>query len=447
MANAILLQSGALRDFQPLGADGNPVYQAAPQLRAAIKRTLGEEVANLFAIPQRSEDGNRIDWYAPGGGSVVPWSSATPEEQRQAKEQLWAARERINETGRRMQSQQESERQVFGRLLEHVTSVPNEGHVQLVDGRPVMTFWGFHEHGARPDHDALSLLPVMEPDTAGTAAELADAEAGRRFRWWWLLLPLLLLLLLLLAFLLLRGCAPAGLPGLDPPNLGLPELAPHDRAPATQEALPADTVRLPETRVVIGADTGGIAGPDATIPELAAGKEMPAADALSETPDEALALPEEPPLDEAAAEQPVGDQVLPGPEPGVPPDSGEPLAIPPEAVESGSTDFLNGRWSADSGLMDRSGRPVDVEYEFKQGKGVARYRRSNGVVCEGPTSAAMSGGRLVITDGANIVCQDGVRFRKSRVECHMGDGGLANCTGSYATGESFSVGMDKANNN
>jgi len=137
------------------------------------------------------------------------------------------------------------------------------------------------------------------------------------------------------------------------------------------------------------------------------------------------------------------------PEPDTPPEpqsDGEPLVIPPEAIEGGNTDFLNGRWSADSGLMDRSGRPVEVEYEFDKGKGVARYRRSNGVVCEGPTSAEMNGGQLLITDSANIVCQDGVRFRKSRVKCEMGDGELADCAGSYTTGDSFSVGMNKVKN-
>ena len=154
--------------------------------------------------------------------------------------------------------------------------------------------------------------------------------------------------------------------------------------------------------------------------------------------------------EQTSDEQATDDQVPIEPAPVAPPvpqDSSEPLVIPPEAVEQGSTDFLNGRWSADSGLMDRTGRPVEVEYEFKQGEGVARYQRSNGVVCEGPTSAAMDGNRLVITDSANIVCQDGVRFRKSRVECEVGKGGLADCSGSYTTGDRFSVGMNKAKNN
>ena len=492
MANAILLQSGLLRDFQPLGADGNPVYQSAPQLRAAIRRTLGEDVADIFAIPQRSEDGSRIDWYAPHGGAVVPWSSATPEEQRQAKQQLQDVCKRIQETSRLMQAEHDSERQVFGRLLKYVTRVPGDGHVHLVDGRPVLTFWGFHEHGAPSDHDALMLLPVMEPVAAAvapssTATVQVNSESRRRFGWWWLLLPLLLLLLLLLAFLLMRSCAPGTLSGLGLPDLGMPDLGGPDHELTTEQGSTVEDARSPAARDGIESDVGDTTGADTALPELPEGGMPPAAESPEETsegpstgademlPDEPA--PEELPAgeegnDEQPANEPPGedqpiderpnevspdtvppdgqaadDQVPTGSGPTAPPvqqDSREPLVIPPEAVEQGSTDFLNGRWSADSGLMDRTGRPVEVEYEFKQGEGVARYRRSNGVVCEGPTSAAMDGSQLVITDSDNIVCQDGVRFRKSRVECEIGGNGLADCSGSYATGDRFSVGMNKA---
>ena len=494
MANAILLQSGSLRDYQPLGADGNPVYQSAPQLRAAIRRTLGEDVADIFAIPQRSEDGSRLDWYAPHGGTIVPWSSATPEEQSQAKQQLLAVSERIQETSRLMQAENDSERQVFGRLLEYVTRVPGDANVHLVDGRPVLTFWGFHEHGARADHDALLLLPVMEPAAAAVAPSSAavvqvDPGRRRRFSWWWLLLPLLLLLLLL-AFLLLRGCVPGSLSGLGLPDLGLPDFSGPSHELTTEQEPAVEDARPPEARDGVNADLGDVTGPDTALPELPADGMAPAAvpqEDVSEDPssdaDEMLpdtAVPDELPAgEEGRDEQPADEQpgedkpideqpnaetidVPPSDEqaaddqaptesgpivPPVPQDSSEPLVIPPEAVKGGSTDFLNGRWSADSGLMDRTGRPVDVEYEFKRGKGVARYRRSNGVVCEGPTSAAMDGSQLVITDTDNIVCQDGVRFRKSRVECKIGEGGLADCSGSYATGDRFAVGMNKAKNN
>ena len=77
MAGA-LLRSGSLSDFHPLGAVGKPVYSAASQLRATVRRLYGQDVADLFAIPKRHDQGDVIDWYAPEPGSVVPWSAATP---------------------------------------------------------------------------------------------------------------------------------------------------------------------------------------------------------------------------------------------------------------------------------------------------------------------------------------------------------------------------------
>ncbi len=464
--NAILLQSGGLRDYRPLGADGNPVYLAAPQLRAAMKRQLGNDIADYFAIPRRSDDGDRIDWYAPREGLVVPWSAATGEEQRAAKQELLTARERILETGTRMQVDEETERKAFGRLLQHVMSFPNQDHLYLVNGRPVVTFWGFLEHDAALDHDSLALLPVMEPDSVAAPATPASgsmaqaAGRGRRFgwlwRWWWLLLPLLLLLL----FLLLRGCdgwSPGGgLPGLpDLPGLPGPGKLPTG---GSVPDLPLDRgsgsgLQQPDLDASIDGDGSGPTLGESDMPEepgaTTANEEPPVPEETlpveGESPPETDVPPEEETL--PAEEEPMPEQE-PVPANAEPPSekekSGAPLVIPPEAVRDGSTDFLNGRWRSDAGLMDRTGRPIDVEYEFRDGEGVARYNRSDGVVCQGPTSASMKGSRLVINDRGNITCPDGVRFRKSRVECNVGQEGLADCQGSYATGENFSVGMTQA---
>ena len=43
------MRSGQLRDFQALGAVGSPVYSAASQLRAAMRRQISPEVADLLA--------------------------------------------------------------------------------------------------------------------------------------------------------------------------------------------------------------------------------------------------------------------------------------------------------------------------------------------------------------------------------------------------------------
>lgn len=224
MAGA-LLRSGSLSDFHPLGAVGKPVYSAASQLRATIRRLYGQEMADLFAIPKRHDQGDVIDWYAPQSGSVVPWSAATPDERKEALAAIESAKLRLLAESQALQANTETsaERKVFGRLLEQATRIPGEEHIYLVGGRPVMTFWGFHPLGAASSFDVIAKLaagtaaaaPIVAKEESLPAAEaealapVAAAEASeraidepspRRGWWWWLLLPLLLLLLLLLLF-------------------------------------------------------------------------------------------------------------------------------------------------------------------------------------------------------------------------------------------------------
>lgn len=218
-----LLRTGNLKAFHPLGAVGNPVYLAAPQLRVAIARRLGERIANSFALPQRNEDGDTIDWYAADSGPVVPWSAASPEERSQAREQLLEVRTKVQELAARMQQEEGSDRQVFGRLLEHVTSFPDDQHVYLVNGRPVITFWGFHDN-----EGALGTDPLLDLELARDDPKPEPKK--RRMPWWlWLLL---LLLLIGLGLLLLRSC--------QPPPAAIPE---HD---ATASAPPASSEPLPD---------------------------------------------------------------------------------------------------------------------------------------------------------------------------------------------------------
>ncbi|CAI8866295.1 SrfA family protein [Methylococcus capsulatus] len=211
----VLLRSGRLKHFLPLGATGQPVYRAASQLRAAIRRQLGQEAADYFAVPVQDEKGDTLDWYSAFDGDVVPWTSATPEERGPARASLLAARERLLEKSRALQASEDGEQQVFGKLLALATRIPGEDHVYLVGGRPVMTFWGFAQREEVSERDVLASL-----DVSGISASAARFEEGPgkippmpgRRRWWhWLLLPLLLLVGLLLFGL--KNCGPDGLSG------------------------------------------------------------------------------------------------------------------------------------------------------------------------------------------------------------------------------------------
>ena len=239
-----LLKSAPLTHYHAVGAVGNPVYLAAAQLRAAISRRLGPEVADVFAVPQRSEDGATVDWYAPKTGTVVPWNSATEAERADAQQRLIEVREQIETLGRSMEAEASPERQVFGRLLAQVMQFPDEQDVHLVDGSPVLSFWGFSRDratvGSDPLHDLARHIASPEP---------GPAARPRRPWWLWLLLAMLALLLLAALLWALRGCeniedggreTPATPTGTDERRLmggvSEPEASPPEETVVAEEA-------------------------------------------------------------------------------------------------------------------------------------------------------------------------------------------------------------------
>ena len=67
---------------RPLGVRGEPLHNAAPQLRRVVRRRLGDDAADLLADPQLHEDGKAIDWYADWPGEVQPLSATRAGERR-----------------------------------------------------------------------------------------------------------------------------------------------------------------------------------------------------------------------------------------------------------------------------------------------------------------------------------------------------------------------------
>ncbi len=573
-----LLRSGTLTAFHPLGAVGNPVYLAAAQLRAAIGRRLGPELADSFAIPQRNEDGDTIDWYAPKPGTVVPWSAASSDERAEAQRQLIETRSRIEELGGAMQRESDAERQVFGRLLAHVTSFPDETHIYLVDGRPVITFWGFVLDRASVGTDPLLNLDLL------AAPPAASTQPSRwRIPWWaWVLA--LLALALLGGLLALRACQPVSAPtAVGGPGSGLPaetaeaEPPPEDEVrhlvdpdqeerptieeaedkPGSQERVllpPRDIVPVERRTSVTDVDAAG-AGP---IPDVE-GTAVPSGDAVDPATGEVDAVldgealsgagdaegessvaepvvdtaadvpaaeggkdPAEP-VDTAEAGTPGSEEMPVESEPvteagsdGSAEDAVQPPAVPTEDTDQASPDaearsdeqseskpqadpsddkvetdpagdaesaaekseragaegtdpvadaargaadaaaaagssstgaaptvrWLSTGWRSATSLQDpKTGLPIQMDYQLKDGAGKVRLKRHDGSVCEGGASALVRDGKLVIDSSGNIVCADGTNFGRPKVECEPGKDGKASCRGSYPGGESFSIDM------
>src|SRR4029453_12893791 len=215
MAAGPLLVSEPLQRYRALGLAGDPVWRAAGQLRAAIATRLSRKRADLLAVPEVDPTGRRIDWYAPFEGQARKLSELDDSERQAILSEVHRLHGEITGLADSMDEPQRStaERN-FARLLHHALTAPGEDTLYVVNGRPVMTFWGFTADAnlpgaflASPPAAPRPTVPPI-PQAVLTSAP-AVAVTGMRSVWWqWLLLAILLLLLLALAAWLVRPYLP-----------------------------------------------------------------------------------------------------------------------------------------------------------------------------------------------------------------------------------------------
>ncbi|MFT0211617.1 SrfA family protein [Pseudomonas sp. F1_0610] len=473
-----LLRSGRSGDYAALGEVGQPVYRVALQLREAIKRKLGAtpedasfNYADHLAVPQSDQLADRIDWYSSLPGDVIPWTSATEEERESAREQLRSFEEKLNAYGaeltahlakkaeQRSSSPNSLDQQVFIKLLTKVLHTPTADYVYLVNGRPVLTFWGFTLPNAKlPTDPLLPLMAIAKPVIAAPIVEAAPepvieepAPAKRPWwRFWWWLLPLLLLLLLLWLLFGLRSCDPKLATDLGIPNLlgDTPEKVEDPKLPE----LEIPKIQLPDGRWV-PAKSMAAQGLEGALPPVPEGQapvdaEQPSTDPAQPpelpqdpqaTPSEQPENPQQPPAIEApkaeqnpdAQQQPTPPQL---PEGAQPPATaqGNDLQIPPEAAQNGQADFLNGKWKAGAGIQDKeTGKPLRLEYNFDKGKGQVTVERADGMRCTGDVNAQMKSGSLSIDSQGQAKCADGSSYDMPAITCAPGAKSAADCTGNY----------------
>lgn len=493
-----LLVSGNPQHYKAIGEGGQPVYSVAFQLREAIRLKAGATTANCLAIPQSNQHGSSVDWYAPTEGEVVPWTAASSQEREHALSKLDAAHRALDRAIAQMSQSQsrdaqaEREKNTVLPLMSKVFYFPDTNFIYLVNGEPVIAFWGFHSEGTNLPADPFThLRPVSAPAVA--EVQPTQTTQPKRSWWWWLLL---LLLLLLLLFFLLRSCAPGILPFSVQPSpsvstdvrSGVPVTpgSPLSTGVVNPPAVSAQPDALVDRGVSwlrrwwsgTGSDLNvapGVTAPDRAIspdvttnPDAApsdtgttptttptpggADASASAADASSGAAPTSTPPPSSTPADTSPpnpANQPSPDtSATPSPDParnsasGA--QSGRPMTIPQQALNSGDTRFLDGSWNAGTGIQDaKTGKPLRMEYDFSQGNGQGKVtiRRADGSQCVGSVSAQMQSRTLQISDRGVAKCSDGGTMALPKVTCTPQADGRADCQGRYENGTTFPVSM------
>jgi hypothetical protein len=189
------LVSGLLSDHEALGVGGDPIYRAAEQIRTLLQKELGESVSQVFAIPVRNDKTNELDWYSPIQGNALPLQQLSPEEQAKAKEIIATRFASIDQFGSRLKNEIGTEAaRTYASLLDSAKSYPNDEQVFVINGQPVITFWGFKNN---PLLKAAGLKASMATPVTPLPMEQSSNQSAKRSWWqrfgWWLVLAALLL--------------------------------------------------------------------------------------------------------------------------------------------------------------------------------------------------------------------------------------------------------------
>ncbi|HFW6752383.1 TPA: SrfA family protein [Citrobacter freundii] len=416
-----LLRSGNLDDYQAVGGGGQAVFDSALQIRETLRLRKQQAMVDCLAIPQINDNGDRVDWYSPIEGKAVAWKASDEEARFRALRYLGSTLENAAALSRKSLQSGKTSLQLFGSLLEKAIQFPGENHVFLVDGKPVITFWGFVNLNENPRDDVLDCLQLADIPPVVTVAEpeqeeeippeitFAEADAP-------LLTPVVEL------------AKPAEPEPQPPVIVNEPEVTPPLAQEKPARRLPLWS--LPVAAVIIAAIVGPLLWKQQTtqpVPEAAA-VEVAKID-MAPLPALASALPlhraEVTPA--AKKEKPVEGPVVIA---AIPKDA---LVMDANQMKAGTTRFLNGNWRVLVDVKDPvSGKAPSLRYQIQANKGTARVVHGDNIVCRAEIFSGLhQSGELMIKSRGNARCTDGSRYPMPEITCKAGTNDVAACTARY----------------
>jgi len=208
---AVLIATTRQTDLEPLGTGGHSAISVAATLRAALLRSLSPDHAALLAEPFANPARGEIDWYAEIAGPAVPLPGLPPAERAEAGVTLARLGDDIRALAEQLAAAPAEADRFLGEMLRLALTVPDESHVLVTAGRPVLIGWGHRSAGPRHPNPLIigarqpieARMPILPPPPA----ILGDAVRRPPGGLWWAALALAALLWLLPAWLLSRAMA------------------------------------------------------------------------------------------------------------------------------------------------------------------------------------------------------------------------------------------------
>lgn len=425
-----LLRSGNLDDFQAVGGGGQAVFESALQIREALRLRKQQAIVDCLAIPQVNDGGDRVDWYSPVDGTVSSWKAAEEDERYRALRYLENTLASVESLSKKCLQSPKTAQQLFGSLLSKTFQFPGENFLYLVDGKPVICFWGFVNLNENARDDVLDCLreslipepapvviddPEPEPEptpvitfeqadeplvTPATSVRITEDELYEQ----------------------------------EPPRVIVPSVAEEPVPEIVPKKRRVPLWSLPVAAVIVAAIATPLLWP----------KQAPSAEPVA-VPAAPVAIAPTPikPVEQLAMNLPLHQAEVLEPKVEAPVAKPEPVviaAIPKDAmvmeanqVKAGSTRFLNGTWRALLDVKDPvTGKPPSLRYQIQNNKGTARVVHGDNIVCRVEVFSGLhSNGELLIKTRGNARCTDGSRYPMPEVACKAGTSDVAECSARY----------------
>ncbi len=489
------LRSGSLDDILALGENGQPIYTSALQIREALRLKKQQHIVDCLAIPQINEQGNRIDWYAPFEGKVTSWIAASSTERKAAVKQLAICLASASDISLRAKKSEKAAQQLFGALLAKALQFPDQNHVYLVSGKPVITFWGFVSQDKKMRSDPLDCLrqstdvvesaikvesivkaestvvpPEIRAKTVVTPAavelspqadiiptpqlvaepEITVGSELIKTPVRWLRIGGVLSIAALIGALVAQFSG--NLPGSTAPTAEtqsstaehmteqLEPSASHKPQVTADALAPVEPITAsvppPIMQPLLPLDHAPVP-PDAKV-----AAELIAAESIVAEPMAVEPIAVEPIAVEPIAVEPIAAEPVTPP---VTRANNNALILPANAVKIGSTAFLNGNWRAIPEIKSSlTGKPPSLRYQIKQGKGSVKITHGDNVTCRANVTAGlMKSGNLVINSRYRAQCSDGSKYQIPEIVCKQGTTDIADCKGRYDANTTLSMTMTR----
>ncbi|MBK0326929.1 hypothetical protein I5535_06425 [Rhodobacteraceae bacterium F11138] len=224
--------------LQPLGSAAQRSFEL---VRDTVRARVGEAHARLFAEPVATPHGDKIDWYAPFAGTVVPNADLSESEQGDLRAQLGALIADIQAEAMRLGDSEDAQDQRLSEALTHAIEIPDETMIHAVRDangalHPVLVHWAWLRDAQQSVRGVLTAMVPRHAvgQAAAIATEVRQPAGIPGAVWWWLILLGWVLLAGLLACILYVLIAPCGLNpgrfGFCPPPESEISAIPRERA-------------------------------------------------------------------------------------------------------------------------------------------------------------------------------------------------------------------------